>query len=78
MDVRLQVGLNFKRLRMARGLTQEQASELTGVSQQYISGLERGRRNPTVLTLHELSRPLGGEPVDLLIQIAEDPPSSVE
>lgn len=66
MDVRLQVGLNFKRLRLARGLTQEEASELTGVSQQYLSGLERGRRNPTVLTLHELSRPLGGEPIDLL------------
>ncbi|ENY79848.1 helix-turn-helix domain-containing protein [Sphingopyxis sp. MC1] len=66
MDVRLQVGLNFKRLRIARGLTQEQASELTGVSQQYLSGLERGRRNPTVLTLHELSRPLGIDPMELL------------
>lgn len=66
MDVRLQVGLNFKRLRLARGLTQEQASELTGVSQQYLSSLERGRRNPTVLTLHELSSPLGGQPIDLL------------
>ena len=69
MDVRLQVGINFKRLRLARGLTQEQASDLTGVSQQYISGLERGRRNPTVLTLHELSRPLGGSPADLLRSI---------
>jgi len=66
MDVRLQVGLNFKRLRIARGLTQEQASELTGVSQQYLSGLERGRRNPTVLTLHELSRPLGIHPMEPL------------
>lgn len=72
MDVRLQVGLNFKRLRLARGLTQEQASELTGVSQQYISGLERGRRNPTVLTLHELSRPLGGAPIDLLAPVAQE------
>lgn len=71
MDVRLQVGLNFKRLRIARGLTQEQASELTGVSQQYLSGLERGRRNPTVLTLHELSRPLGAEPIDLLSPIVD-------
>jgi len=71
MDVRLQVGLNFKRLRLARGLTQEQASELTGVSQQYLSSLERGRRNPTVLTLHELSRPLGGDPIDLLRPIGD-------
>lgn len=66
MDVRLQVGLNFRRLRLSQGLTQEQAADMTGVSQQYISGLERGRRNPTVLTLHELSGPLGAMPVDLL------------
>jgi transcriptional regulator with XRE-family HTH domain len=66
MDVRLRVGLNFRALRMERDLTQEQAAELTGVSQQYISGLERGRRNPTVLTLHELSGPLGVEPSELL------------
>jgi transcriptional regulator with XRE-family HTH domain len=66
MDVRLQVGLNFRTLRIRRGLTQEQAADLTGVSQQYISGLERGRRNPTVLTLHELCGPLGAEPWELL------------
>lgn len=71
MDVRLQVGLNFRRLRLSKGLTQEQAADLTGASQQYISGLERGRRNPTVLTLHELSGPLGAEPVDLL-QIVDE------
>lgn len=69
MDIRLQVGLNFRRLRLARGLTQEQASDLTGVSQQYISGLEQGRRNPTVLTLHELAGPLDARPSDLLAAI---------
>ena len=66
MDVRRLVGINFRALRTARGLTQEQAAELTGVSQQYISGLEQGRRNPTVLTLHELCSPLGAEPQELL------------
>lgn len=71
MDVRLQVGLNFRRLRLSKGLTQEQAADATGVSQQYISGLERGRRNPTVLTLHELSGPLGAEPVDLFRMVDE-------
>jgi len=71
MDVRLLVGLNFRRLRMARGLTQEQAAELTGVSQQYISGLEQGRRNPTVLTLHELTGPLDAQPIDLLALVKE-------
>lgn len=66
MDVRLLVGSNFRRLRLMRGLTQEQAAELTGASQQYISGLESGQRNPTVLTLHELGHPLGAEPWELL------------
>lgn len=72
MDVRLQVGLNFQRIRKERGLTQEQAAELTGISQQYLSGLERGRRNPTVLTLHELAGPLGVKPQALLSEIEPD------
>jgi transcriptional regulator with XRE-family HTH domain len=71
MDVRLQVGMNFRKIRMRRGLTQEQAAELTGASQQYISGLERGRRNPTVLTLHELCDPLDAEPYELLRPIED-------
>ena len=68
MDVRLQVGLNFRRLRKERGLTQERVAELTGVSQQYISDLERGERNPTVLTLHELTGPLDAKPADLFTE----------
>lgn len=72
MDVRLQVGLNFRRLRKEQGLTQEQAAELTGVSQQYISELESGKRNPTVLTLHELSAPFHAEAIDLLRSPAQD------
>lgn len=71
MDVRLLVGMNFRRLRLEKGLTQEKAAELTGVSQQCLSGLERGRRNPTVLTLHELCQPLGAQPLDLLQPLLE-------
>ena len=37
------VGENFARLRKARGLTQEQVSERSGFSQQYLSGLEKGQ-----------------------------------
>lgn len=71
MDVRKLVGLNFRRLRIAHGLTQEDAAERTGVTQQYISGLERGQRNPTVLTLHELGGPLGAKPHELLTPTAD-------
>ena len=42
-----------------RGLTQEEFAARSGFSQQYLSGLERGRRNPTVVTVHELAQALG-------------------
>ncbi|MAO04752.1 MAG: transcriptional regulator [Citromicrobium sp.] len=66
MDMRKLVGDNCARLRKARGWTQEELAERSGLSQQYISGLERGRRNPTILTLYELSEALGASHVDLV------------
>ncbi len=48
MDMRLLVGRNLRRARKAKGLTQEQLSERTGVAQQHLSELERGHGNPTV------------------------------
>jgi transcriptional regulator with XRE-family HTH domain len=72
MDMRRLVGRNFARIRREKGLTQEQVEELSGFSQQYISGLEQGRRNPTVVTLYELSQALGVTPLDLL-RAAPDP-----
>lgn len=71
MDMRRLVGINVKRLRLAAGLTQEQFAELSGFSQQYLSDLERGRRNPTVVTLFELSQALRSTPVDLITPDAE-------
>lgn len=66
MDMRKLVGANVRRLRQARGLTQEQFAERSGFSQQYISDLERGRRNPTIVSLYELATALGAGPIDLL------------
>jgi transcriptional regulator with XRE-family HTH domain len=68
MDMRRVVGSNVRRLRLAKELTQERFAEISGLSQQYISDLERGRRNPTVVTLYEISVALGVSPVDLLRQ----------
>lgn len=66
MDMRRIVGSNFARIRRERGLTQERLEELTGHSQQYLSDLERGLRNPTVVTLFELADALGCTPADLV------------
>lgn len=60
------VGRNAARIRSERGLTQEQLAERCGLSQQYLSGLERGRRNPTIVTLYEIAVALEVSHVDLV------------
>ncbi len=66
MDMRHLVGRNVRRLRLERGLTQEQFADASGFSQQYLSDLERGRRNPTVVTLFELADTLGASHIELV------------
>lgn len=66
MDMRKLVGRNFARLRREKGLKQEQIEDRSGLSQQYLSGLERGKRNPTVITLYELAQALGVSHVELV------------
>jgi transcriptional regulator with XRE-family HTH domain len=66
MDMRKLVGRNVKRIRQEKGLTQEQLAELSGFSQKYISGLEQGRRNPTVVSVYELAMALGVGHIELV------------
>lgn len=66
MDMRKLIGQNFARLRREKGLTQEEVEALSGFSQQYLSSLERGRRNPTVITLYELAQSIDVNYIELL------------
>jgi transcriptional regulator with XRE-family HTH domain len=58
-DVRRMVGRNVKRLRIAAGLSQAELAERMGVDRAYVSGLELGQRNPTVVTLWHTANALG-------------------
>jgi transcriptional regulator with XRE-family HTH domain len=66
MDMRKLVGENVLQVRIKKGLTQEQLADLSGFSQQYISGLEQGKRNPTIVTLYELAQALRVSHIDLI------------
>lgn len=66
MDMRKLVGRNAARIRREKGLTQEQLAEQCGLSQQYLSGLEQGRRNPTIVTIYEIATALGVSHIELL------------
>ncbi len=58
MDVRKRVGLNLKKFRLERGLSQEALAFECGLHRTYISGVERGVRNPTVLVLEQIAMAL--------------------
>jgi transcriptional regulator with XRE-family HTH domain len=58
-DVRRLVGRNVKRLRLAAGISQAKLAERLGIDRAYVSGLELGQRNPTVVTLWHVSQALG-------------------
>lgn len=51
-------GKHLRELRQSRGLSQEKMAEISGLHRTYYGGLERGERNPTLLTLHKIARPL--------------------
>jgi transcriptional regulator with XRE-family HTH domain len=60
------VGGNVRRLRKARGITQEQLAFEAGLDLTYIGGIERGRRNPSVLVLARIADALGTEMTELV------------
>lgn len=57
---------NLKILRESKHLSQEKLSELAGVSPDYISLIERGKRIPSIKRLCMIAKALGVEPFELL------------
>lgn len=58
MDIRRRVGLNMQRLRLAKGWSQEEMAAQCGLHRTYISGVERGVRNPTITVLEKIAKAL--------------------
>ena len=62
------LGRAVKRVRVARGLTQEQVSAASGLHPTYISDIERGARNPSFEALVRLAEGIGVPVTDLARQ----------
>jgi transcriptional regulator with XRE-family HTH domain len=59
MDVRGLVARNLRRLRVSKGLSQEALAVDAKIDRTYVSRLERGLENPTVVVLEKLTGALG-------------------
>jgi transcriptional regulator with XRE-family HTH domain len=68
MDICLLVGKNLRHLRQAKVWSQEDLALTAGVDRTYVSGVERGVRNPTVLVLSQLASALQVEAAVLLLR----------
>jgi transcriptional regulator with XRE-family HTH domain len=65
-DPCLAFGQRLRRLRLARGLSQEQLAAVAGLDRTYVSSCEAGRRNATIRTIERLSAALEVDPCALV------------
>ena len=61
MDIRRRIGLAVQRLRLEKDWSQERLAEEAGLHRTYISGIERGVRNPTVTVLEKVATALSAK-----------------
>ncbi len=66
MDIRRHFARTVKRLREEQGLSQEAFADVVGLHRTYISGIERGVRNPTLEIIGKIARGLKVAPSTLL------------
>ncbi|HEI8751257.1 TPA: helix-turn-helix transcriptional regulator [Proteus mirabilis] len=71
-DVLKNFGLNVSHWRKMRYLSQEKLAEIADLDRTYISSIERGKRNVSLLNIYKISMALEISPCDLLIKRDND------
>lgn len=66
MDIRQKFGIKVRQNREKLKWSQEELADRCGLHRTYISGIERGKRNPTLLIIEILANSLEVHPIDLL------------
>ena len=66
MNIRKLFGINVRRCREEKGWSQDKLAEASGLHRTYISGIERGTRNPTIEIVGQIAKSLNVNPSELL------------
>lgn len=72
MKGRSLVARNVRRIRVAKGVSQERLAFDLGIDRSYLGGIEREVENPTVDLLDRLADTLGVPVAELLVEIGRD------
>jgi transcriptional regulator with XRE-family HTH domain len=66
MDLKEPMAVNLRRLRQARGLTQEELADLAGLSARHLGDIERAKVSASVTVLGQLANALDIDPCELI------------
>ena len=66
MNESAKLGKNLKRIRTAKGISQGEIGRILGVDKGFVSNIENGKTNPTLVTITKLAKALGVSSDELL------------
>jgi transcriptional regulator with XRE-family HTH domain len=66
VNIKQRLGFNLRKLRLEKGLSQEDFAFDAGLHRTYVSDIERGARNPTIEIVDKIAIALDVQPGDLL------------
>ncbi|MBP1093710.1 helix-turn-helix domain-containing protein [Bradyrhizobium diazoefficiens] len=67
-DWRKIVGKNVRRIRQKRGISQEKLAFEAEIDLTYVGGIERGKRNPSLLVMARIAKALAVPLTDLIAE----------
>ena len=65
-DVQIRFGERLRKVRSAQGISQEKLAELAGLHRTYVSSVERGERNISLLNIERLAKALSASMAKLM------------
>jgi len=65
MDIRIKFGLKIKQLRQKKAYSQEELANKSSIDRTYISDIEKGERNVSILIIEKLAKALDTEIFEL-------------
>lgn len=71
MDARQRVALNLRRVRVLRGMSQDDLAFEANIERSYLGYLERGGKNPTVVTLEKIAVALSCDISEFFAPVAD-------